>query len=330
MINIYNISDYQADCFLIQFKADNKNEKDEKSKTFNLLIDGGLSKDNIPQKLKDILDDEKIEGMILTHLDNDHISGMIKWVNESNECLRNSFFIFNKFDPTVISYNQAKTLSEKFEAIFSPNKLLKSYQHSFKKDLIPSKSDMLDVRIYSLSQRVMEDSLNEKIINITILGPSEEQIKKFMMYWNDDNKNAEVINQSSIMVLIEFEEKKIVMTGDGNCMDVYEALKQIPEIKKIHVIKAAHHGALENNIKLCNIINEYNVDTVMFTISEQSYENEKKHPNLDLLKQIKNIKSTEITCNCEIDEIGTVTHSVKDEERLCKYIKQKKKIELRG
>lgn len=314
MIKITNFDVGQADCFLLHFEKEKK--------YFNLLIDGAFEKNKIDKLLEEKLDGKKIQGIVVTHIDSDHISGILGIARRKFDAINNAFFIFNKFDENLISYTQAKDLSNEIQKNFSKNLLIKSYMKNFTEELnreINAKNDIdeiLQVNLMSLGQRKKYDSLNQNVINISVLAPSQENVKKFMRNWNDERVNASIINLSSIVLLLEFDGITILMSGDGNFVDIGEKLNEI-EIKKINLIKAAHHGAKHNNIRLVEIAKLYKCDEIVFTVSD---EYDEKHPSLELLKGLKEINS-ELVLSCSSE--------VKD-DRLREYLVQTNDIILEG
>ena len=105
MIKIYNFQVGQADCILVHFEEHideiEPNDVTEK-RYFNLLIDGAYKKDKIHKKLCDELDKESIQGSVVTHVDEDHISGIIGLVEKKKKMIENAFLLFNKYDESLI------------------------------------------------------------------------------------------------------------------------------------------------------------------------------------------------------------------------------------
>jgi hypothetical protein len=106
-------------------------------------------------------------------------------------------------------------------------------------------------------------------IKITVLHPNEERLKKLQEQWDRDLKKAlekgdqsviiasladtdtSPFNLSSIVCLMEFEGKKILLTGDARSKDVLTGLSEnglLDSKGKIHVdvLKLPHHGSIRN------------------------------------------------------------------------------------
>lgn len=317
MIKIKNFDVGKADSILLHFERKDQN-LDEK-KYFNLLIDGGHAKDEIREKLEEVLGEEKLHGIVVTHIDRDHISGVLDLVSRKNKLdFSNTFVLFNKYDETMISYLQAEKLAVELKSSFKEELLVKSYAKLYSvednKKLNSAKDNdsELSVNLMSYKQRKKYSKLDENKVNITILGPDIEYLNKFMQNWKDKIVNAEITNRSSIMILIEFNDIKVLLTGDGYIDEIKESLKQL-ELEKIDVIKASHHGAKENNKGLIDIVEDYKCGIVFFTITGTDDNN---HPDIDLVKELYDKK-------CALHCSANVTGA-----ELKKYITTKKDITI--
>lgn len=308
MIKIINFDVGQADCILVHFEKGNK--ENNTYQYFNLLVDGGYKNNNIELKLKNCLGGEKIQGIVVTHVDRDHISGISGMVSDNMEEIQDAFLLFNKYDENLISYNDAKVLAEQFQKMFSSNIQIKSYEESFPLELmekINCSKEFLNIEIMSLGQRRKCPHVDVEKVIITILAPSIDNITKFMRNWHGDKVNPQITNRSSIVLLLEFDGKAVLMSGDGQYSEIRDALSQIKNLERIDIMKAAHHGAEQNNIGLKELAIKYHCSEIFFTIDEKKYLCKKTHPNLDLLKELKGIETLNdkkdiihLTCNSEI------------------------------
>lgn len=288
MIKITNFDVGQADCILIHFEKGNK--ENDTYRYFNILIDGGYKNSGIALKLKESLGDETIQGIVVTHVDRDHISGILGMLSDKMELMKDAFLLFNKYDESLISYSEAKELAEQFQKKFSSNIQIKSYEESFSLELmekINCDEKFLDIEIMSLGQRRKCPYIDADKVIITVLAPSIDCITRFMRNWHLDRKDAKTTNEASIVLLLEFEGNAILMSGDGEYLEIRNALSKINNIEKIDVMKAAHHGAAANNIGLKETAIKYHCTEIFFTIDENQYNREKKHPDLELLRELK-------------------------------------------
>lgn len=262
----------------------------------NILIDGGngtrgLSKIN--EKLEEL---KTLDGIIVTHVDNDHIGGVLKFIEDINnikdklkkrkklfflEEVKEFFVIFNKFDDNLISYKQGRNLQDQLISfknalgLFCRKKckLLKSYDIA--KAIVLGGE--IPIIVHSVSTRPKVDLIDNSKAYITILTPSKEDVIKNMVNWNEyeiNNKksNAEIINKASISFLLEYADKKILMSGDAYIKDILNNLELIgrDKISKIDLIKLPHHGSYENNIELNELLINYNCRQA-FVCADGSY-----------------------------------------------------------
>ena len=288
----------------------------------NILIDGGKATrgpNKINEKLKEV---KSLDGIIVTHVDNDHIGGVLNFIKDINDTkdklkkreklffleeVKEFFVIFNKFDDNLISYKQGRTLQDQLISfkkalrLFYGKKckLLKSYDIA-KEIVLDGESPGIPIIIHSVSTRSKVDLIDNSKAYITILTPSKEDVIKNMVNWNEceiNNKksNAEIINKASISFLLEYADKKVLISGDAYIKDILNNLELIgrDKISKIDLIKLPHHGSYENNIRLKELLNNYNCEKV-FVCADGSY-------NLPDKRVIEEL-DCEIACTSKLKE----------------------------
>lgn len=283
-VEIKSFAIQQADCFLIKIE--------ESGKYFNLLVDCG--KAGLQDAIKDELGDKVLNGVVITHVDADHISGILDLlqINQNNIINNKTFFLYNKYDESLISYEQGQKLYELIKQYGHNKLLIKSYAGNYYKEneVIQRRSPKSDlpVRLLSLTQRslIERKSLDKDTVYITMLSPDISILKKFMRKWSMNQKSAEYQNRSSIVFLLEFNEKSVLMLGDAMVADVEKHLKQIKGLDKIDYIKISHHGAKDNNKGLADIATIYHCNKTAVTIKGDQ-KNEKTHPSRDLIEELE-------------------------------------------
>lgn len=303
-----------ADCFLISF-ADSSNKKD-----LNIIIDGGKeSLLNSRYRSLDVFLEEKhsdmvIDGIVVTHIDDDHIGGILRFFNSllltKKETLQSMFIVYNDYDENFISTRQAsdlrKSITKMKERLKTYNNTcvtnpvhllkLKSYEQDY--DSLNAsintklRDDALPIVFFSISKRrhLLLENLEDDKVYITFLTPDYPELKSFMYKWRalrtpDKGKiDAKVVNNSSISILIEFGGKKVLMTGDAYISKVTTALESIgfDKIGSIDYIKLAHHGARNNNIGLINLAKKTNC--CRFFVSANGKD---AHPDKDMIEEIR-------------------------------------------
>lgn len=303
----------QGDFFLIKLT-------DSSGKYFNLMVDCGKK-----EKLDELtiaLNGQRLNGIVVTHVDDDHITGVIELVenDERYPFLEDAFIIYNKFDETLITYDKGNKLYEEIKRRLSQKMLLKSYARNYNRENKAierrKKKEELSVHILSKVQRMLmnTDMLEKDNVYITLLSPDINTLKKFMRDWKKTSEsktksqeNAKLKNQSSIVLLIEFNGKRLLMMGDGIVNDAYEALKDIKGVKTIDYIKLPHHGAEDSNMGIEKFCDNYSCKNFGITIKERQ-DGEKKHPNRALIESLIDrgcqiYTSTDYKCSCPDDRI---------------------------
>jgi ribonuclease BN (tRNA processing enzyme) len=309
MFKVVNFCAGQADSILVHME-------DKNGKYFNLLVDGAYAKTKIQTRLGWLEEKEQdIQGIVVTHVDNDHISGISDLVRNKESKIKNAFLLFNNYDENLVSYAQAKRMMADFRSNFRDNIQICSYDEEYPVSILEKlnrEPGHLELELLSLAQRRKCPKIDENKVVITILGPGREDVEKLMRDWHscEENKkqgNSKVINASSIVLLIEYEGKTVLLSGDGYFTDIKNALKVIEDVKQIDLIKASHHGAKENNKGLADIVREYNCRKVFFTISQVEFLKKNEHPDPELLETLKFIQTKDghgvkAVCSCNITD----------------------------
>ena len=165
-----------------------------KDEEFTLLIDGGTSSTFSYTLKKELIQLKKINIVILTHIDSDHIGGLINFFKSSliesveiDEIWINSPELIDVNNGGLISYNQAKKL----------------------KDLILEKKPDSKIRTITTKDRV----ISFDNIKFTILSPTPEILNDLYAKWpvtacNTSNKgNISFESESFTSNLNELSEK---------------------------------------------------------------------------------------------------------------------------
>lgn len=281
MIEFYNLSNGQEDFFCISIKV--------KYDRVNILVDGGTG--NKFSDSIEFLERHNIKDLhyiILTHIDNDHINGIIKLLKQK-EYIKQPVIVYNKCTSGYISFKQA----EEFE------NLIRDYENivSFK-EYQESKGKIV---FLSTSQREKLYKKNN-VIYCTFLSPNKDVVKKVYdnyIYYKDlkkiKSKNEKLINKSSIIFLLEFKNITILMTGDGYISDIKDNLIKLTTsimcpIKDIQLFKLPHHGSKENNLGIEEIFEKINCEKIIITNNIKPLKKRDVKLEDNLIKEIKEKK----------------------------------------
>ncbi|MEX2411520.1 MAG: MBL fold metallo-hydrolase [Candidatus Paceibacterota bacterium] len=301
-----------GDCIHLYFNTENK--------SFNILIDGGPGRTyqfkNKKKKqeagdLKKFIENLKetnqiIDLLILTHVDDDHIGGILKWFEKDKE-------VANYIKK--VWFNSGRLISEYFDKpVINENDIslnpIDGYDTSIKQgatfENFIEEKEIWDRRIIKAS-----DEIEECGATFTILSPSSERLEALLTKWkkevpitdtsakndydltikehikNDSfTEDKSIHNGSSIAFLLEYDEKKLIFLGDAHPQVIVDSLRDLGYSKdaplQVEFLKISHHGSKGNTSpELLEII-----DTNKFIISS----NGDKHqlPDKQCLSRIIN------------------------------------------
>jgi len=240
-----------GDCILISFGE----QKDIK----NILIDGGAGTvydDVLRNEIAKIRSEkQKIDLLIVTHTDTDHIGGIIKFIEDEslNDCIKEVWFnswtnfegkpVKLSHDTQEISAGSAKTLE---------NKLLKMniWQNKLIAQGISRKYNKAKITVVSPNQDSLE-ALKGYLKSEFPISESDDRKKEIeILQRRDFKENKAIPNASSIAFVFEYKSKKILFTGDSFPSIVLEGLERMKFIDnkkvKFDYVKLSHHASKYN------------------------------------------------------------------------------------
>lgn len=271
----------------------------KKGRPLNILIDGGTSttysfKDKKDgkikigelQKLIDYLrlNDQKLDLVILTHIDDDHIDGFLKWFGKDENAIDSIAEIWFNSGRTIKQYLN-DTESEIYPVRFKEQTTLTSVKQGVDFENYILKKGVWDERIIEQG-----DVINWNGISFKILSPSREKLKKLLKEWgtkapksltNTSRKNdykktfkellkddffdedKDPYNGSSIAFILTNDEKNYLFLGDSHPSEIVVALKNAGYNKEnrlcAEILKLSHHGSRKNtSYELLELIDTYN------------------------------------------------------------------------
>jgi beta-lactamase superfamily II metal-dependent hydrolase len=273
------IQAYYGDCMIVGFG--------KKASPKYLLIDGGSPNtyaNHLKKELKNInAANNQLELIVLTHIDNDHISGIVELLNELRDLkaqhkkpiIRIAAIWHNAFEKTVEMLGDVSKRLATFSSTTSPS-FSNSEGNPFRGMAEGEKTlrlvQSLEIPLnqgFTKDIILCEDSPNPFILDdlkLWIVGPNEKNLEKLKKEWLDWIKSHDKAlrsarksvsidtstpNLSSIVMLVESGDKKILLTGDATYKDILEGLRkvgQLDETGKLHVdiLKLPHHGSARN------------------------------------------------------------------------------------
>lgn len=251
----------------------------------NILIDtgtgatysskpNGRKKDGELHSLIQSLQDEnkKIDLLIITHWDDDHIGGVLKWFKEDTENAKslikkicfNSGTLINKH----FNSQEASRDVDKIDSKFDPNTSIRQ-GISFEKLILDNNiSNTAVINTDANTDNILDG------VEFTILSPTDKELEKLLTLWkkspynpntsskNDYDKSLNELlenefkednaihNGSSIAFILKIEDKKMLFLGDAHPSVVISSLIELEYSKekklKVDFVKVSHHGSKAN------------------------------------------------------------------------------------
>lgn len=271
---IVSLGDGLGDCFLVEISNDKS--------SINILIDGHRKLFNdLGEYIKDI---SEIDYMVITHIDADHIKGIIELLE--NKALKDKFkdtkIIYNYVSQPYINYKHA----EKIEKMILDRKVI----HTCNDHYFEESNSFL--KILAHKKRKDFKPPNDDCAYLTLLHPNQksEVNEVYYDYYKKTNAgryqpDSKLINKHSIAIMIEFNNQRVLFTGDSSIEILMNKIDELKDIdgSKIDLIKIPHHGAENENYGLVDFSIKYKCNKFLVT-GEKKWN--QKHPNEKLLAKL--------------------------------------------
>lgn len=278
---------FNGDAILLSFK--------EGSEPRNILIDGGtpatyLQKNEVGEiiygLLKKTVDQirkrgEIIDLLILTHVDDDHIGGILKWVENDQYAANLIGKVWFNSGRLISEYFKKEEIKENLIDLHFANIFARSIGQGVKFEDYIENNRIWDRRIIKSGDQIPLLGLN-----FNILSPSEEKLKILLKKWKKEKPdslkmkgsandysltltqhiekdkfvedNAEH-NGSSIAMVIGNQDKKLVFLADAHPQIIVDSLKKLgysaEKPLKAEFVKISHHGSkLNNSVEMLKMI----------------------------------------------------------------------------
>ncbi len=285
---------FHGDSFIIKTFDNNGNN-------FIILIDGGTASTfdySLKKELKNI---PKIDLLVLTHIDSDHIGGLIKLYKNS---------LINKIDikeiwinhPELKSINKGGNISHKQannlkQLIIdkSPEAIIKSIsidnktiiKESVTFDIFSPSKDILD-SLYNNWENIKKEKTNKNAIISDNLEVSKKDLKTLALedFCPNNKIEKDIINASSISFLLTCSDLKILLLGDSRPEIIEKEIRNRGYSKdnklECDFVKISHHGSKNNTSnELLELIHCTN-----YIISTNGGNSNHKHPSRETLARI--------------------------------------------
>ncbi|HKQ21986.1 MAG TPA: MBL fold metallo-hydrolase [Nitrososphaeraceae archaeon] len=278
MIRLHVVQAEYGDCFILESKSGKH--------SVNILVDGGpyqTFEKHLKPALQKLLLSRKLDLMVLSHIDNDHIIGLLDLLEEiksqreggTKELVKvekmwhNSFVDLLQFheEPMKLLGNYPSLRNDVKSNELTSSLIMKGFQQGT--DLtnlarllkIPINPDF--DKLIVINDKIKSVNLHD--IALHLLGPTEKNVANLQKEWKkwSKEKTAESIdalvqildksipNLASIAFLVEMNDRKILFTGDGLGQDILNVLAKNKMFTKhgkfyVDILKVPHHGSDRN------------------------------------------------------------------------------------
>jgi hypothetical protein len=275
-----------GDCILIQGNFDGQPR--------NILVDGGPSKTYqygvFPGALKKELqkieqNGQRIDLLILSHIDDDHIGGLLCGFRNKGPLQRLTDKVW---------FNSGKLIFEHFKKSFDASNLVyingnnsvvgedvfSSVSQGVDFESLIEEHDIWDRKLIVAGQEIVEFGVKFKI-----LSPTEKKLQRLLTEWKrkspdslttskksdyDEKFDSILLNDhfeedrsksngSSIAFIFEYNEKKLLLLGDAHNEVIVKSLMDLGHHDKkpleCDYVKLSHHGSKKNtSYELLNLL----------------------------------------------------------------------------
>ena len=255
----------------------------------NIIIDGGTG-DTYKSKLKRtgelfetikyIRDNEqKIDLLILTHFDDDHIGGLLRWFNQDKEAYK----LVKK-----VWFNSGKEIANHFDLKINNDLTIKIVDSN--EDFYTSTEQGIDFEEYLLKHKIWDkriikqgDVIEEFGLKFKILSPDEIKLKDLIKLYKKEEdyftsagefdfstslkdfieeesqpkfkfkQDKSIPNGSSIAFIMTYKNKNFLFLGDAHPSTIIEGLNCFRFCTEnpvdVEFLKISHHGSMYNTSK---------------------------------------------------------------------------------
>lgn len=238
--------------------------------TKNIVIDGGKSTSAIIKRYGKMPQGEDIDLLVVTHIDSDHIAGIIALVEDlkkKNEISRLKQVWFNfpkKEESDEYSVPEGNTLSTSLSKIEGLN------WNNNTSEIIGHPVNVGDIKMHVLApdydaaneyKPKAPDELGEENVDWDV------DLKTLIENVDDDNLDDGGPNSQSIVILMECNGKSVLLPGDCTPSELLKAIRSYNKVYgtplQLELMKLPHHGSVRNITK--GIMAE--IDCFKFVIS---------------------------------------------------------------
>lgn len=292
-MNHFNLNILQAmsgDSILVSYFG-------EDERKYNILIDGGMPS-TFKKSIKKVVENQdSLDYIFITHIDRDHIGGILKLLESSyKDKIKSIFFnsgnIINVQDSSLVSENDGIDLVKYINESDRIKTNKEEITVKTKFDFAGLKISFLSPTYEALKHFNENYSIGEIKEEALISDTTEEQKYQTLdelskILFREKSLQNDSANGVSLAMLLECYEQRIMLMGDAKDKIVIQSLKGMgyknePNDRlEVDYLKLSHHGSkFHTNNEFLSLIKCHN-----FIISTDGSGNS-KHPNIEVLARI--------------------------------------------
>lgn len=239
MIEIEVQKAFQGDCIWVRCIG---------KKNVNIVIDAGPSK--FKRGFKELIkkingNKERIDLLIFSHVDDDHIKGCIPYLQNESEKIIDRVWI-NGVGISVYSNMQEHSTNNVSNLVSLIKEIgididvliFEGKKYSFDEVVIkvigPTEKEVFDV-----AKEIKDGNNLQEHSSDLFLGNIDDVID---VYKSDTSKT----NRASIIIVVEFENKKMLFLGDSTSENILRAINKYCSCDRFEIVKLPHHGSPRN------------------------------------------------------------------------------------
>lgn len=222
----------------------------------NVVIDGGKIASAILERYSQLPPDENIDLLVITHIDSDHIAGVIGLIetmkmNGDLNRLKQVWFNFPKKEETdeysVSEGNKLSSLLCRIEGLNWCNNTSELLG-------IPTYIGDIKLNVIAPIYDVAEEYMSKKPEELSYVNADwDDDLKILIENVDDDDLDESGPNSQSIVILVECDGKRVLFPGDCTpkelCCAIQSYNKVTESLLKLDLMKLPHHGSFRNITK---------------------------------------------------------------------------------
>ena len=316
----------------------------------NILIDGGVAstyRDKITYSLDKL--NGNLDLVVVTHIDTDHICGIIELLNDRSRRKKISKLWFNMASEKLIFWEKDREVGSEHGNLLT--KFIDDNHIPYKNNIYFDKKDNNN-NIFIIGS-----------IQLTLISPNKDALLELRRKWtnNDifkkckgskveigakqipqDNRDIDYLynlyisgkiefgkkdtysNTSSIAFILEHENKKFLFLGDADIGIINTSLKKLGYLNKdnerlrVEFVKLSHHGSKNNiNEEFLNLV-ETNT-FIILTNGKHPANSDFKHPDKEtimlILKHSNRKENIKFIFNYPLPKTNKFPNYIKDKKK---------------